>query len=245
MGRPLPGYRIALLDEEGRPEARRGRDLHLARGAPGRPDGRLRGRRQPERVRHAPRPLPHRRRRRRDEDGYITYVGRADDVFKSSDYRISPFELESALIEHDAVAEAAVVPKPEPGARPLPKAFIILKPGRRPAGSWRSRSSSSCAGGSRPTSGSAGSSSGPAEDGLGKIRRVELRSREQGLQAPSPRGTLEFWQEDFPELNRRRRRPWRPCRARRSVGLGASLRPNDPTARAGAGGRRPHGPTPA
>ena len=48
----------------------------------------------------------------RDAEGYITYVGRADDVFKSSDYRLSPFELESALIEHPAVAEAAVVPRP-------------------------------------------------------------------------------------------------------------------------------------
>ena len=50
----------------------------------------------------------------RDEDGYLTYVGRADDVFKASDYRISPFELESILIEHPAVAEAAVVPSPDP-----------------------------------------------------------------------------------------------------------------------------------
>ena len=49
-----------------------------------------------------------------DADGYITYIGRADDVFKSSDYRLSPFELESALIEHEAVAEAAVVPAPDP-----------------------------------------------------------------------------------------------------------------------------------
>ena len=47
----------------------------------------------------------------RDDDGYITYVGRTDDVFKASDYRISPFELECALIEHPAVAEAAVVPR--------------------------------------------------------------------------------------------------------------------------------------
>ena len=49
-----------------------------------------------------------------DEEGYLTFVGRSDDVFKSSDYRISPFELESVLLEHDAVAEAAVVPSPDP-----------------------------------------------------------------------------------------------------------------------------------
>jgi acyl-coenzyme A synthetase/AMP-(fatty) acid ligase len=64
-----------------------------------------------------------------DEDGYLTFVGRADDVFKSSDYRISPFELESVLIEHPAVAEAAVVPSPDPLRLAVPKAFIALRPG--------------------------------------------------------------------------------------------------------------------
>ena len=65
----------------------------------------------------------------RDADGYFWYIGRDDDVFKSSDYRISPFELESALIEHEAVAEAAVVPSPDPIRLSVPKAFIALKPG--------------------------------------------------------------------------------------------------------------------
>jgi acetyl-CoA synthetase len=69
----------------------------------------------------------------RDEDGYITYVGRADDVFKASDYRISPFELESVLIEHPAVAEAAVVPSPDPVRTAVPKAFIALAPGYAPS----------------------------------------------------------------------------------------------------------------
>jgi acetyl-CoA synthetase len=69
----------------------------------------------------------------RDADGYITYVGRVDDVFKSSDYRISPFELESAAIEHEAVAEAAVVPSPDEVKGFVPKAFIILKPGIQPS----------------------------------------------------------------------------------------------------------------
>ena len=67
-----------------------------------------------------------------DDDGYLTYVGRADDVFKSSDYRISPFELESALIEHPAVAEAAVVPSPDPMRLAVPKAFLALAPGHEP-----------------------------------------------------------------------------------------------------------------
>ena len=69
---------------------------------------------------------------RRDADGYLTFVGRADDVFKASDYRISPFELESVLIEHAAVAEAAVVPSPDPLRAAVPKAFIVLAAGAPP-----------------------------------------------------------------------------------------------------------------
>ncbi|MEV1293779.1 AMP-binding protein [Pseudonocardia sp. NPDC049635] len=68
----------------------------------------------------------------RDADGYITYVGRADDVFKASDYRISPFELESVLIEHPAVAEAAVVPSPDPVRLAVPKAYVVLAAGHEP-----------------------------------------------------------------------------------------------------------------
>ncbi|MGN7860843.1 AMP-binding protein [Microbacterium sp. 22303] len=66
---------------------------------------------------------------RRDHDGYITYIGRADDVFKASDYKISPFELESVLIEHPAVAEAAVVPAPDATRLAVPKAYVALAPG--------------------------------------------------------------------------------------------------------------------
>jgi acetyl-CoA synthetase len=68
----------------------------------------------------------------RDADGYITYVGRTDDVFKASDYRISPFELESVLIEHEAVAEAAVVPSPDPLRLAVPKAYVVLAAGCEP-----------------------------------------------------------------------------------------------------------------
>src|SRR4029079_5000056 len=66
----------------------------------------------------------------RDDDGYLTDVGRTDDVFKASDYRISPFELESVLIEHEAVAEAAVVPSPDPVRLAVPKAYVLLAAGR-------------------------------------------------------------------------------------------------------------------
>ena len=131
MGRPLPGYRVALLDVDDT-AAKGRRDLPDARAAPDRPDAGLSGRR---------------RRRLRamagdvyrtgdvaslDDDGYLTYVGRADDVFKSSDYRISPFELESVLIEHPAVAEAAVVPSPDPMRLAVPKAFMALAAGHAP-----------------------------------------------------------------------------------------------------------------
>ena len=68
----------------------------------------------------------------RDADGYITYIGRTDDVFKASDYKISPFELESVLIEHPAVAEAAVVPAPDPTRLAVPKAYISLAEGWAP-----------------------------------------------------------------------------------------------------------------
>ncbi|MDY6997451.1 MAG: AMP-binding protein [Actinomycetota bacterium] len=65
----------------------------------------------------------------RDADGYITYIGRTDDVFKSSDYKVSPFELESVLIEHPAVVEAAVVPQPDDVRLAVPKAYVSLAEG--------------------------------------------------------------------------------------------------------------------
>src|SRR5258708_30695502 len=65
----------------------------------------------------------------KDDEGYLTFIGRADDIFKSSDYRLSPFELESALIEHPDIVECAVVPSPDPLRLAIPKAFIVLKPG--------------------------------------------------------------------------------------------------------------------
>jgi len=64
-----------------------------------------------------------------DDEGYLTFVGRSDDVFKSSDYRISPFELESVLLEHESVAEAAVVPSPDPIRLAIPKAYVLLVSG--------------------------------------------------------------------------------------------------------------------
>ncbi len=135
----------------------------------------------------------------RDEDGFITYVGRTDDVFKASDYKVSPFEVESVLIEHPAVAEAAVVPAPDPLRLAVPKAYVLLVPGHE------------------PNEDTARSILGYAREHLppylrvrrlefgelpktisGKIRRVELRAREQEYVETRP--AAEFRDDQFPEL---------------------------------------------
>ncbi|NUT98778.1 MAG: AMP-binding protein, partial [Saccharothrix sp.] len=131
-----------------------------------------------------------------DEDGYITYVGRTDDVFKASDYRISPFELESVLLEHEAVAEAAVVPAPDPVRLAVPKAYVVLADGfaadERTAYAILRHARENLAPYKRvrrleftdlPKTIS------------GKIRRVELRGRETGERGPG-----EYRDEDFPAL---------------------------------------------
>ncbi|HYW92359.1 MAG TPA: AMP-binding protein [Gammaproteobacteria bacterium] len=131
MGRPLPGYRVALLDPDGH-EADEG---EIALALDPRPMGLMQGYRgDPERTRAAIGSHWYRTGdvARRDAEGYYWYVGRADDVFKSSDYRISPFELESVLIEHEAVAEAAVVPSPDPRRLNVPKAYLVLRRGQEP-----------------------------------------------------------------------------------------------------------------
>ena len=138
----------------------------------------------------------------RDEDGYITYIGRTDDVFKASDYKVSPFELESVLIEHPAVAEAAVVPAPDPVRLAVPKAYVALVAGHE------------------PTEETAASILAYTRDHLapylrvrrleffdlpktisGKIRRVELRQREEANAAARLPGEWRY--EDFADLSRR------------------------------------------
>ena len=73
-------------------------------------------------------------RAQRDEDGYLWFVGRSDDVIVSAAYRISPFEVESALLEHPAVAESAVVGVPDLDRGQIVKAFVVLRPGHEPTG---------------------------------------------------------------------------------------------------------------
>jgi acetyl-CoA synthetase len=129
MGKPLPGYEIALVDSAGN-VAREG-ELAIKLGD-ARPlalmDGYVD---DPERMAAAMAGGFYRTGDEAmiDDDGYIHFVGRGDDVFKSSDYRISPFELESVLVEHDAVVEAAVVPSPDPLRLSVAKAFVTVKPG--------------------------------------------------------------------------------------------------------------------
>ncbi len=132
MGRPMPGYRVDLLDlGAGLP----GRDGEICVALAGDPVGLLtRYAGEPERTATATRGGYFRTGDlgSSDDDGYITYVGRDDDVFKASDYRISPFTVESALLENPAVAEAAVVPSPDPLRMAVPKAYIVLAAGYHP-----------------------------------------------------------------------------------------------------------------
>ncbi|MEU3318453.1 AMP-binding protein [Streptomyces sp. NPDC006785] len=133
MGRPSPGFTVELLDPvTGQPGAAEG---EIALDLADRPVGLMTGYHgDPDRTAEAMAGGYYRTGDigARDEDGYITYIGRADDVFKASDYKISPFELESALLEHEAVAEAAVVPAPDPLRLAVPKAYVVLADGWEP-----------------------------------------------------------------------------------------------------------------
>ncbi|GAA1008357.1 AMP-dependent synthetase [Streptomyces sp. F-3] len=133
MGRPSPGYRVELLDPvSGAPGADEG---EIALDLSAHPVGLMAGYHgDPDRTAEAMAGGYYRTGdvASRDEDGYLTYIGRSDDVFKASDYKISPFELESALLEHEAVAEAAVVPAPDPLRLAVPKAYVVLAEGWEP-----------------------------------------------------------------------------------------------------------------
>ncbi|WP_430383190.1 AMP-binding protein [Streptomyces sp. P10-4] len=133
MGRPSPGFRVELLDPvSGAPGATEG---EIALDLAERPVGVMTGYHgDPERTAEAMAGGYYRTGdiASRDEEGYLTYVGRSDDVFKASDYKVSPFELESALLEHEAVAEAAVVPAPDALRLAVPKAYVVLAEGWQP-----------------------------------------------------------------------------------------------------------------
>ena len=200
VGRPMPGYRIALLDADGK-SANLG-EINLQ-------------------LRPSPVGLmidyPGDRQRTadlltgdyfstsdiatRDEKGYFHYVGRVDDVFKSSDYRISPFELESLLIEHEAVAEAAVVPSPDALRLSVPKAYIVLKPDVEACAQVAQSILRFVAAGTAPYKRIRRIEFADLPKTIsGKIRRAQLRQAEH--EHGRKRGPLEFWEEDFPAFKR-------------------------------------------
>ncbi len=200
MGRAAPGYRVRLVDADG--AERQEAEVCLALDPP--PLGLMQGYQGED---GALRPLAGAVFRTGDvamvdEDGYFTYVGRADDVFKASDYRISPFELESALIEHPAVAEAAIVPSPDPLRLAVPKAFITLAGNHPPTRDTALAIFRHCRAHLAPFKRVRRLEFSDLPKTIsGKIRRVELRTSEADRRSTNaPRAAAEFWEEDFPEL---------------------------------------------
>jgi len=197
MGRPLPGYRVVLVDPvSGEPS----RDGEICLDLSQRPLGLMTG--------YLDDPALNEAAMRGgyyhtgdvatcDDDGYITYVGRTDDVFKASDYRISPFELESVLIEHEAVAEAAVVPSPDPVRLAVPKAYVLLTAASAPSPELARSIMAFCRERVAPYKRIRRIEFADLPKTIsGKIRRVELRGLET-TGRDSIRGVTEFWEEDF------------------------------------------------
>ncbi|HUC68517.1 MAG TPA: AMP-binding protein [Stellaceae bacterium] len=203
MGRPLPGYRVEITDADG--HATKEGEVTLKLGAD-RPAGLMQGYQGEDGKLSGADGTIYRSGDVVfvDDEGYLTFVGRSDDVFKSSDYRISPFELESVLLEHDAVAEAAVVPSPDPIRLAIPKAYVLLT-----AGTERSPETALSIFRHLHTHLAPFKRIRRIElvtelpkTISGKIRRVQLRrlehdnNREDGLRG------VEFREEDFPELQK-------------------------------------------
>jgi len=197
MGKPLPGYEIALLDRDSKPASEGEVSIRLGDARPlalmtGYLD-------DPQRTAEC---TAHGYYRTGDEamqdaDGYIHFVGRGDDVFKSSDYRISPFELESVLIEHDAVGEAAVVPSPDPVRLAVPKAFVVLRPGVEPTAETARAIFEHCSARLPPYNRVRRLEFAALPKTIsGKIRRVELRAQEKAQRESGQRAALEFWLDD-------------------------------------------------
>jgi acetyl-CoA synthetase len=196
MGRPMPGYRITLLDTEDRPASEGELSINLDPRPVGLMDGyiddKTKGIKPMDGACYRTGDVA-----QVDADGYYTYVGRADDVFKSSDYRISPFELESVLIEHPAVGEAAVVPSPDALRLSVPKAFVALRAGHEPTRET-----------ARDILRFAADKLAPykrirrlefyelPKTISGKIRRVELRKAELA-RTDDARRPDEYWEEDL------------------------------------------------
>ena len=198
MGKPLPGYDIAVVDGEG---AAAGEGEVAIRIEPSRPLGLMDGYMDdPERTAVVMAGGIYRTGDEAtiDADGYIHFVGRGDDVFKSSDYRISPFELESVLVEHPAVAEAAIVPSPDPLRLAVPKAFIVVKPGVPETAETAASIFAFVRDRLAPYKRIRRLEFAPLPKTIsGKIRRVELRTQERERRGRDERGPKEFWAEEL------------------------------------------------
>jgi acetyl-CoA synthetase len=201
MGRPLPGYVVALVDPL---TGDVGSDGELCLELARRPVGLMTGYRDdPERTADAMRAGFYHTGdvASVDDDGYITYVGRADDVFKASDYRISPFELESVLIEHPAVAEAAVVPSPDPVRLAVPKAFVVPAPGYSPSKELAFEILKFAREHLAPYKRIRRLEFAELPKTIsGKIRRVELRADEAAQLESGARPAHAYSEDDFPDL---------------------------------------------
>lgn len=196
MGHPAPGFDIELLDADGVPAEEGEICIALADAPVGVMTGYLD---DEERTARAMRNGYYHTGdvALRSSDGLITYVGRNDDVFKSSDYRISPFELESVMIEHPAVQEAAVVPSPDPQRLAVPKAFVVLAAGHAPDAATAQSILAHVRAHVSPYKRVRRIEFGELPKTVsGKIRRVELRAREQ-TRALHERASGEFWEQDF------------------------------------------------
>jgi acetyl-CoA synthetase len=198
VGRPSPGHRVVLLD----PEGNESNDGEISLKCDPRPCSLMKG--YLNDAAHAELCFAGGYYRtgdvaRRDADGYFTYVGRADDIFKSSDYRLSPFELESALVEHHFVAEAAVVPSADAIRRYVPKAFIALKPGLQPSRDTAREIFKFIRSRLAPYKRIRRVEFSELPKTIsGKIRRVQLRGIESKPRQDRRPG--EYWEEDFPDL---------------------------------------------
>ena len=201
MGRPLPGYRVALLapDGSGCEEGEICLDLKH------RPVGLMQAYLDDaEKTAEVMRDGYYHTGdvARRDGEGYLTYVGRLDDVFKCSDYRISPFELESVLIEHPAVAEAAVVPSPCPMRLAVPKAYVVLTAKASPDAATARSIFDYVRARVAPFKRIRRLEFAELPKTIsGKIRRVDLRVAESE-RAGAARRRDEYWEEDFPAASR-------------------------------------------
>jgi acetyl-CoA synthetase len=202
MGRPLPGCPVVLVDPASGLQSNEGEicvDLQsqavfLMAGYLGDPDRNAEA--------HSGELFHTGDFATRDADGYITYVGRKDDVFKASDYKISPFELESVLIEHPAVLEAAVVPAPDAVRQFVPKAYVTLTSGTVPSGDIAFDIFRHAYARLAPFQRIKRLEFSELPKTVsGKIRRVELRIREEAL--ANGQGTTAEWRsEEFPDLGR-------------------------------------------